>query len=98
MIRSFEDKLTADLFDQADSKRINRIPIELRETAIRRLDQIHAAINLTDLRVPPGNRLEKLKGDLKQFHSIRVNNQFRIIFEWKSDGAHSVSFIDYHRG
>ena len=64
--------------------------------AQRRLSYIEAASSLDALRVPPFNRLEKKKGDLKDFYSIRVNSQWRIIFRWEDDGAHDVKFVDYH--
>ena len=64
--------------------------------AQRKLDMIHAAHELIDLRVPPGNRLEKLKGKLKDFHSIRINDQFRIIFKWAQGAAEGVEIVDYH--
>jgi proteic killer suppression protein len=64
--------------------------------ALRKLDMLNAAADLNDLNTPPGNRLEALKGDLKGFHSIRVNMQWRIIFKWRGGGAHDVSLIDYH--
>ncbi|NDE02477.1 MAG: excinuclease ABC subunit A, partial [Gammaproteobacteria bacterium] len=62
----------------------------------RKLLQIHAATELASLRIPPGNRLESLKGNRKGQHSIRVNDQWRICFKWKSDGAHDVEIVDYH--
>ena len=68
----------------------------MKDVALRKLDQIEASINLIDLRVPPGNRLETLKGDLVGKHSIRVNDQYRICFLWKTDGAHEVEITDYH--
>jgi proteic killer suppression protein len=64
--------------------------------ALRKLDQLEAAIGLDDLRVPPGNRLESLRGDRKGQHSIRINDQWRICFVWKGDGAHDVEIVDYH--
>jgi proteic killer suppression protein len=63
---------------------------------VRKLDQIDAAINLSNLRVPPGNRLEALKRDRIGQHSIRINDQYRICFVWKDDGAHEVEITDYH--
>lgn len=64
--------------------------------ALRKLDQMEAARTLNDLRVPPGNRLEALKGDRTGQHSIRINDQYRICFVWKVDGAHDVEITDYH--
>ena len=67
-------------------------------TALRKLDMLAAAMTLEDLRVPPGNRLEALKGDLAGEHSIRVNDQWRIVFRWTPRGPSDVRLIDYHRG
>lgn len=64
--------------------------------ALRKLDQLQAAVQLTDLAAPPGNRLEALKGTRKGQHSIRINNQWRICFVWRPDGAHHVEIVDYH--
>ena len=66
--------------------------------AIRKLDMIEAAHALVDLRSPPGNRLEGLRGDWRGFHSIRINDQWRIVFRWEADRAHDVQIVDYHRG
>jgi proteic killer suppression protein len=92
MIRSFKDADTKQLFEARTNKRWQSISA----VALRKLDQIEAAINLEDLRVPPGNRLEVLKDDRKGQHSIRINDQFRICFAWKTDGAHDVEIVDYH--
>ena len=64
--------------------------------ALRKLDQLEAAARLDDLRVPPGNRLESLRGNRRGQHSIRINNQWRICFVWKGDGANDVAIVDYH--
>lgn len=92
MIQSFKDSDTKQLFETRANRRWHAIVA----AALRKLDQIHASINLNDLRVPPGNRLEALKGDRKGKHSIRINDQFRICFIWKDDGAHEVEITDYH--
>jgi proteic killer suppression protein len=92
MIQSFKDEDTRELFETGSSKRWAAI----RVVARRKLDQIETAINLSDLRVPPGNRLEALKGDRAGQHSIRINDQYRICFVWKVDGAHNVVIADYH--
>ena len=97
MIRSFGDRKTEDLFHGRNSSQARRIATDIRRTAFRKLDLINAAISLDDLRSPPGNRLEALSGDLKGFHSIRVNDQWRIIFRWKDGGAEDVQVVDYHR-
>jgi len=92
MIRSFKDDDTRKLFETGSCKRWAAI----REVASRKLDQIETAVNLSDLRVPPGNRLEPLKRDRAGQHSIRINDQFRICFDWKIDGAYDVEIADYH--
>jgi proteic killer suppression protein len=96
VIRSFADKLTADLFYGESTARSRRVPRDVLRAVARKLAQLDAAVRLEDLRVPPGNRLESLKGERAGFHSIRVNDQWRILFRWKPDGAHDVQFIDYH--
>ena len=96
MIVSFEDAATEDLYHGRRSNRIRRFPSNIRRTALRKLDVLNGAHQLDDLRAPPGNRLKALKGDLAGFHSIRVNDQWRIIFRWVGNGAHDVSLTDYH--
>jgi proteic killer suppression protein len=92
VIQSFKDKNTAELFREGKSRRWSSIA----SVAGRKLDMIHAAAALNDLRVPPGNRLEALVGDRKGQHSIRINDQYRICFVWREDGAHEVEITDYH--
>jgi len=93
MIQSFKDEDTAELFQA----RKNRRRRSIEAVALRKLDMINATDILTDLRVPPGNRLEALSGDRGGPHSIRVNDQYRICFVWKDDGAaHEVEIVDYH--
>ena len=96
MIESFGNAVAEDLFDDKRSKATRAFPNELRRVARRKLLYLHEATNLTDLRVPPGNRLERLKGDLKEFHSIRINDQWRVIFRWSDGNAYDVQIIDYH--
>ena len=96
MIASFNDRRTEDLYHGRRTSRVRRIPPDVREAALLKLDMIHAARVLEDLRSPPGNRLEGLRGDLKGFHSIRINDQWRIILRWESGEAHDVEIIDYH--
>ena len=95
MIASFGDNATADFFNGAASKGARRWQA-IEAVALRKLDMVNAAAKLDDLKAPPGNRLEALKGDLAGFHSIRVNDQWRIVFEWKEGGAHQVKITDYH--
>ncbi len=92
MIQSFKDADTRELFETGFSRRWTSI----EAPAIRKLDQIETAIVLSDLRFPPGNRLEQLKGDRAGQHSIRINKQYRVCFVWKVDGAYEVEIADYH--
>lgn len=92
MIQSFKDADTKELFETGFSRRWTGIEAVAR----RKLDQIDTSITLSDLRIPPGNRREQLKGDRAGQHSIRVNKQYSICFVWKADGAHDVEIADYH--
>jgi len=74
-----------------------RVPSTIRSVATRKLDMINAAVVYDDLRSPPGNRLERLSGDWQGFHSIRINQQWRIVFKWADGGAEEVEITDYHR-
>jgi proteic killer suppression protein len=96
MIISFGDRPTEDLYHGRQTKRVRRFPADSRQPALRKLDMLNAAHRLDDLAGLPGNRLESLRGDLKGYHSIRVNEQWRIIFRWVDGGAHAVSLTDYH--
>jgi proteic killer suppression protein len=93
MIFSFACKETKLIWDGFISK---KLPHEIQQIARRKLRMIHNAQNINDLRIPPANRLEKLKGDLHLFHSIRINDQWRIIFIWNENIAENVKIIDYH--
>ncbi|MCO5229923.1 MAG: type II toxin-antitoxin system RelE/ParE family toxin [Chitinophagales bacterium] len=75
---------------------LKKLPREIQEVARRKLRMINNSIDETDLRIPPANRLEKLKGDLKEFYSIRINNQWRIVFKWENGNAFEVEIMDYH--
>ena len=92
MIRSFRDSATARLFADEDVPRFRAIERQAR----RKLLLLDGAGKLDDLRQPPGNRLETLKGDGRGQHSIRINDQWRICFEWRDDGADLVEIVDYH--
>jgi toxin HigB-1 len=92
MIQSFKDANTRELFETGASKHWTTI----QKPARRKLDQIETAISLNDLRMPPGNRLEALRGDRRGQYSIRINDQYRICFVWKTDGAYEVEITDYH--
>lgn len=98
MITSFGDTATADLFHGKQTKRVRRLPSDLRRVAVRKLDMLNAAHQLRDLKSPPGNRLEVLRGNLAGLHSIRVNDQWRIVFRWHGSDAEDVRILDYHRG
>ena len=76
--------------------RVKRIPNEIQEVGRRKLRMLNNSIDLADLRIPPSNRLEKLSSKLKDFYSIRINDQWRIIFKWKSGNAFEVKIVDYH--
>jgi proteic killer suppression protein len=96
MIVNFKDKATEDVFNGVYSKESRKIPQNIHSIAVRKLDMINAAIRIEDLRIPPGNRLESLKGDLVGFFSIRINDQFRIIFTFNQSNAFNVQIVDYH--
>lgn len=97
MIQSFRDRGTADVFDGRRSKAAFQVcPATLWQVARRKLDQLNQAGVLEDLRVPPGNRLEALKGDRKGEHSIRINEQYRVCFRWTQAGPEGVQIVDYH--
>jgi proteic killer suppression protein len=93
MIRSFACPETERLFADESSR---RFPPSIQRVARRKLLMVHAAHRLEDLRVPPGNRLEALKGDRSGQHSIRINDQWRVCFVWKDGEAHGVEIVDYH--
>lgn len=99
MILSFTDQGTEDIYNGVNSKRgRNKLNSVLWEKAQTKLDMVNRAYRLDDLKIPPNNRLEKLEGDLAGKHSIRINDQYRIIFKWESDkhGASEVEITDYH--
>jgi proteic killer suppression protein len=93
MIKSFGDKDTEKIWKGI---RVKNLPHEIQEVARRKLRMIHNAQDIQDLLIPPANRLEKLKGDLKTYHSIRINSQWRVIFQWSNNDALSVKIVDYH--
>lgn len=96
MIKSFGNKIAEDLYNDKRSKALSKFSSELLRVARRKILYIHDADQLIDLRVPPGNKLESLKGDLKGYHSIRINDQWRVVFRW-SGGAEDVQIVDYHK-
>jgi len=97
MIISFKDKGTEDIFDGIISKAARKMcPQSLWSVAIRKLDQINRVQDVTDLQIPPGNRLERLKGDRENQFSIRINQQYRVCFIWEEGHAYEVEITDYH--
>lgn len=93
MIISFGDKATEEVWQGWVSR---KLPKEIQNIARRKLRMINNSFDLNDLRIPPANRLAKLKGNQKDFYSIRINNQWRIIFKWKNGNAFEVKVVDYH--
>jgi proteic killer suppression protein len=93
MIRSFGSKETEEIWN---GEVVRKLPSAIQETARRKLRMINNSQDIADLRIPPANRLEKLAGKLKDYHSIRINDQWRIIFKWQSGNAYEVEIVDYH--
>ena len=93
MIKSFGNKNTELVWN---GERIKKPSLQVQNVARRKLRMLNNAQDVTDLRIPPANRLEKLSGNLKRFHSIRINKQWRIIFNWENDNAFEVEIVDYH--
>jgi toxin HigB-1 len=93
MIASFGNKETEMIWM---GQRVKKLPGEIQETGRRKLRMLNNSQNIMDLMVPPSNKLEKLKGNLKDFYSIRINNQWRVIFKWNDGNAFEVEIIDYH--
>jgi proteic killer suppression protein len=96
VIVSFGDRVTEAIFHGERPKASARLPPQILRVARRKLDILNAAHVLTDLRVPPGNRLESLRGDLRGMHSIRINDQWRIVFRWTDAGPAEVRIRDCH--
>ena len=96
MIIGYADEATRDVHTGTESRAARRFGPHVRLVARRKLDLIGAAADIRDLAIPPGNRLEKLKGRLAGFHSIRINDQFRIIFKFRGGQASHVQIVDYH--
>lgn len=93
MIISFRDRQTEAI---ADGLAVRRLPMDMQRTALKKLRQLAAASLLSDLRVPPGNRLEALLGSRQGQWSIRINDQWRLCFRWQNGNAHDVEIVDYH--
>jgi proteic killer suppression protein len=96
VILSFADEATSDLFHGRPTRRTRGFHLDLQRAALRKLDMLNAAHRLEDLRSPPGNRLEALRGDRQGAHSIRVTGQWRIVFRWTPGGPERVALVDYH--
>jgi toxin HigB-1 len=94
MIKTFGSKETEQIWNGI---RQQKIPPEIQKTGRRKLRMINNSVDINDLRIPPSNRLEKLRGDRKQYYSIRINDQWRIIFIWDRGNAYEVQIIDYHK-
>jgi toxin HigB-1 len=97
MIVSFGDRATEDLYHNRPTSRGRRFPQDVVGLALVKLDMLNSSAAILDLRSPPGNRLEALKGGLKGFHSIRVNDQWRVVFRWEGNNALDVRLMDYHK-
>jgi proteic killer suppression protein len=93
MIKSFKDKETEKVYNREGS---NRLPRDMQQVALRKLRMLNNVKSLNDLKVPPANRLEKMKGNREGQMSIRINDQWRICFRWQSGDAHEVEITDYH--
>jgi toxin HigB-1 len=97
MIQAFANQGTEDVFNGRNSKAARKLcPRDLWKVATRKLDQLDAVVKLEELKIPPGNRLEALRGDREGQHSIRINQQFRICFVWTATGPDQVEIVDYH--
>ena len=93
MIKSFGSKETGKIWQ---GNRVKKLPMEVQKVGRRKLRMLNNSQDLTDLRVPPSNRLEKLSGKWRNYYSIRINNQWRIIFKWKNSQSYEVEIVDYH--
>jgi toxin HigB-1 len=93
MILSFGDKITQKIWD---GERVKGFATEIQDATRRKLRMLNNSVDIKDLTIPPSNKLEKLKGNLKHFYSIRVNDQWRVIFQWENGNAQNVKLIDYH--
>ena len=94
MIISFGSKETEKIWN---GERVKKIPMEIQKIGRRKMRMLNNSQNLLDLQIPPSNRLEKLSGKLNEYHSIRINDQWRIIFQWINNNAHQIKILDYHK-
>jgi proteic killer suppression protein len=95
MIRTFRDREAEKIFQREYSK---KLPTDIQQIALRKLRMLNRSVSVSDLRIPPANRLEKMKGDREGQYSIRINDQWRICFEWFGNDAFKVEIVDYHKG
>ena len=93
MIKNFGDKETEKIWKGIRS---GKLPNKIQDTARRKLRMLNNSVNMHDLRIPPSNKLEKLKGNFKDYYSIRINDQWRIVFKWIDDNSHDAKIFDYH--
>ena len=93
MIKNFRDKETEKIFNRQRSR---KLPPDIQQVALRKLRMLNRAVTLNDLRTPPANRLEKLTGNRDGQYSIRINQQWRVCFEWREGDAYNVEIVDYH--
>ncbi|MBW6464707.1 MAG: type II toxin-antitoxin system RelE/ParE family toxin [Firmicutes bacterium] len=93
MIVSFGSKDTQKIWQ---GERVKKLPLEIQKIGRRKLRMLNNSQDLNDLKIPPSNKLEKLKGALKDYYSIRINDQWRIVFRWKENNSHEVKIVDYH--
>ncbi len=93
MIKSFGNKQTEKIYQ---GERVAKLPLEIQRIGLRKLIMLDQSQDIKDLTIPPSNRLEKLKGNMKAYHSIRINDQWRIVFKWIDNNAFDVEIIDYH--
>ena len=96
MIVSFADKVTEDLFHGRTSSKTRKLSVSMQKAALIKLDILNAAYSILDLKSPPGNRLESLEGNLKGYYSIRINDQWRLVFKFENSAAYDVQIMDYH--
>ena len=96
MIASFGNALAEDLFDDRFTRATRAFPPDVRRAARRKLLYLHEAAELSDLRVPPGNRLQRLQGGWSEMYSIRINDQWRLVFRWQDGNAFEAQIVDYH--
>lgn len=98
MIRNFASKTAEDIFNGENSKKARKLPVDLHGKARRLLDQLNAAPSLDFMKIPPGNKIEPLQGDMSGLWSIRINSQWRVVSDWNENCPGQVDILDYHKG